>query len=84
MSDYAIWKALHLLHVHGQPDDQGRPALPLPTLQAAGIDCYGDTLYPLLQAGVILRLADGRFRPVARGEYGHRALRGRQQALGGR
>ena len=55
MSDHAIWQALHLLHVHGRPDDRGRPALPLPTQQAAGIDCHGDALYPLLQAGVIVR-----------------------------
>ena len=61
MSDYAVRKALHLLHVHGQPDAEGRPALPLPALQAAGIDCYGDTLFPLLDAGVIVRVADGRF-----------------------
>ena len=55
MSDHAIWQALHLLHVHGRPDDRGRPALPLPTLHAAGIECHGDALFPLLQAGVIVR-----------------------------
>lgn len=44
MSDDAMGAALHPLHLYGRPDDQGRPALPLPILHAAATDCHGETL----------------------------------------
>jgi len=47
MSERDQWKLLHLLHCYGTP------GVPKAALHAAGIDCYADTLMPLLQAGAV-------------------------------
>lgn len=49
MSDRSQWKMLHLLNVYG------KPALHISKLNDAGIDCYNDTIYELLNANVIQR-----------------------------
>ena len=49
MSDRAMWKMLHLLYTL----PPGRKGLTDRELNAVGIDCYSDTVDPLLQSDVV-------------------------------
>ena len=46
MSTHAMWKMIHLLHMHG-------PMLTRAALKGAGITCDADTIGPLANAGVV-------------------------------
>ena len=46
MSSHAMWKMIHLLHVHG-------PTISRVALRKAGITCDSDTIGPLVISGVV-------------------------------
>ena len=48
MSARDMWKMVHLLYRFG------KPGIPFPDLAAAGLDCFTDTLHPLLHEGIIV------------------------------
>jgi hypothetical protein len=55
MSQRDMWKMIHLVHRYG------RPGLTAQALHDAGVDCYSDTVQPLLNSGV--------FQPGPAGEF---------------
>jgi hypothetical protein len=63
MSGYAMWKMLHLIHLYGQPDAEGRMSLSQAQLFRAGIDCGPDTISPLVQGGAV------SFHPDSSGDW---------------
>ena len=48
MSARDMWKMVHLLYRFGKPE------IPFPDLNAAGLNCYSDTFVPLLNDGIIV------------------------------
>ena len=53
MSQREMWKTLHLLHLYGEVEPDGRPKLSRKDLRAAGVDCQADTFAPLFNSGAI-------------------------------
>lgn len=54
MSNYAMWKMLHLIHLYGRLGPDGQSALTRSELNKAGIDCTADTIAPLVQGGAVV------------------------------
>lgn len=48
MSERDMWKMVHLLYRFG------KPGIPFPDLDAAGLDCFKDTFFHLLRDGIIV------------------------------
>jgi hypothetical protein len=55
MSDRSQWKMLHLLNLYG------KPALHINQMNAAGINCYNDTIMELLSTNVIQKDASDNY-----------------------
>jgi len=52
MSNYAMWKALHLLYLYH--DDSG--GLSYSDLRDAGIDCFVDSIQEMIESGLIVEV----------------------------
>jgi hypothetical protein len=59
MSDQAIWKTLHLLRLYARDLGPGGRGLSEVELDAAGIDSFPDTIWPLVDSGAVERLPTG-------------------------
>ena len=58
MSQREMWKTLHLLHLYGEVEPDGRPKLSRQVLRAAGVFCESDTFAPLFISGAVEGQAD--------------------------
>jgi hypothetical protein len=62
MSDQSIWKMLHLLRNHARDVDPDGLVLNGAELRAAGVDCFSDTVQPVVDSGAVERLPTGSYR----------------------
>jgi hypothetical protein len=62
MSDQSTWKMLHLLRLYARDDGTGDWTLSGAELDAAGVDCFSDTIQPAINGLAVERSSTGRFR----------------------